>query len=208
MSSAEPLPPISPHWRTLVDAIRHCRQRVGNNEIAHAQLAAAINRGDVGCKIEQLVRRPYPHPSENISVVPPPDFFQRDMEAIAIPDGINLRARHDFRRHTFLGLAYELVEPYTVYVWGPNLERLWPAASTTTINSVPVSSPGSPDAWIDELFPGDAWRLHKPKRIHDRIVKEVAKHNKDAKKRDPDALEMVAPSLTAIRVAVKNRLQP
>jgi hypothetical protein len=203
VSSIEPLPPISPHWRTLEEAIQHCRQRVGNNEIAHTRLAAEINRGGIHCKIEQLNRST----RETVSVVLPPEFFQRDMEAFAIRDGIALRTRREFRKHTYLGLLYELVGPYVLYVWGPNLERLWPAASTTTINSEPAPSPGSPDAWIDELFPGDAWRLHKPKRVHGRIVEEVVKRNKDAKRRDPDALEMVAPSLTAIRGALKNRLQ-
>jgi hypothetical protein len=202
VNSDEPLPLVSPHWRPLRDAIAHGRQRVGHNDIAHAQLAAALNRGDVRCKIEQLVRRrPYPHPLENVSVVPPSDFFHRDMEAIAIPDGINLRARQDFRRHTFLGLAYELVEPYTVFVWGPHLEKLWPTSA------VPAFKPGSPEFWINEVFPDDTWQRHRVKRVHGRIVEEVVKRNKDAKKRDPDALEMVAPSLTAIRGALKNRLQ-
>jgi hypothetical protein len=64
--------------------------------------------------------------------------------------------------------------------------------------------PGSADAWIDELFP-DTWHLLKVEPMHGRIVEEVEKRNKEAKRRDKNAPLMVAPSLTALRAALKKR---
>jgi hypothetical protein len=212
VSSDEP-PLVSPHWRPLRDAIAHGRQRVDHNDIAHNQLAAAINRGDVRCKIEQLVRRgPYPHPLENVSVVLPPDFFQRDMEAIAIPDGINLRARHDFRRHTFLGLAYELVEPYTVYVWGSHLEKLWPTVVAVTAQKSVLPKPGTADAWIDVVAPNGAWRNSPGKELHrltaqhiDNLNIENERNAKKQGRKPPPSIKCPGPR--AFQIAVAKRHQ-
>jgi hypothetical protein len=67
--------------------------------------------------------------------------------------------------------------------------------------------PGSADAWIEELFSSN-WHLLKPKRMHDRIVKEVEKRNKEAQKRDDkNAPQLQTPSLSAFRAALKSRWQ-
>jgi hypothetical protein len=44
--------------------------------------------------------------------------------------------------------------------------------------------------------------------MHDRIIKEVKKRNEEAKKRDKDAPQLQAPSLTAFRDALNNRRAP
>jgi hypothetical protein len=71
--------------------------------------------------------------------------------------------------------------------------------------SLSTPRPGSADAWIEELFSSD-WRLLKPKAMHGRIATEVETRNKDPK-RDKNAPQLQAPSLSAIRAALKNRRQ-
>ena len=101
-----------------------------------------------------------------------------------------------------------------LYAWLPDLERIWPTVfppamqqSDEPAKPQPVSPrPGSADAWIEELFPND-WQLFTPKKVHDQVVKEVEKRNKDAQKRDKNAPQLQAPSLSAVRGALKERRQ-
>jgi hypothetical protein len=95
-----------------------------------------------------------------------------------------------------------------LYGWLPDLERIWPTVFPPAESPAEPTSPrpGSADAWIEELFPND-WRLFTPKTVHNQVVKEVETRNKDAQKRDKNAPQLQAPSLTAFRAALKSRRQ-
>jgi hypothetical protein len=177
-------------------AIEHVREQL-DRHVGDFDLASAINRRDVWIKLEAIDRRA--DPPKRVSMLLEDEFFR------------DFRIEPGWGKLLTVALVpnVRLPRDHVLYAWGPDLLRLWPSASSIAIRANPgsASSPGSADAWIDELFPRETWRLHKVKRIHDRFVKEVAKRNKAARKRDPNALEMVAPSLTAVREALKNRLQ-
>jgi hypothetical protein len=102
-------------------------------------------------------------------------------------------------------------------------------ARTTLANSLPASHaavqrtaespaeqkpktsprPGSADAWIEELFPNEAWRLLKPPRIHRAIEQKIETRNaelvREAKSRNEKATLLEHVSLTAVRDALKRR---
>src|SRR6202007_2137111 len=51
------LPLASPNWRPIGETLKYCRERTGHHELADLDVAAAVNDGRLGTKIEQFNRR-------------------------------------------------------------------------------------------------------------------------------------------------------
>jgi hypothetical protein len=90
----------------------------------------------------------------------------------------------------------------------PFLEPNLQASLGSTIKS---PRPGTADFWIDELFPNEAWRPLRPKRIYHAIELEINKRNAElaqkAKSHNQRIMLLEHVSETAVRTAVKRRLE-
>jgi hypothetical protein len=113
------LPLNSPNWWTYDKTVRYVRARMGDKDIADSDLVAAIERGDVPSKLEQ-VRMEYDPPARRSKLLTP-DFYQRDYKFVRFWDRWVLKPRTD----------QVLLGRWSVYFWGPKIERIWPTAAPT-----------------------------------------------------------------------------
>jgi hypothetical protein len=115
-------------------------------------------------------------------------------------------------------LVIELLEPkfppesYSFAIASPEaVDELLAAAHPSSRSATKPPRPGSADFWIGELFPNEAWRPLKPPRIHRTIEQEIEKRNAElvqkAKSRNEKATLLEHVSLTAVRDALKRRLE-
>jgi len=108
------LPLDSPNWWTYDTTVRYVRARMGDKDIADSDLVAAIERGDVPSKLEQ-VQLQYDPPARR-SILLTPDFYQRDYKFVRFWDRWVLKPRTD----------QVLLGRWSIYFWGPEIERIWP----------------------------------------------------------------------------------
>ena len=114
------LPLNDPRWWTYDKTARYVRARMGDKVIADSDLVAAIERGDVPSKLEQ-VQMQYDPPARRSKLLTP-DFYQRDYKWVPYFGQWVLTPRTDQR----------LLGRWAVYFWGPKIEKIWPSAAPTT----------------------------------------------------------------------------
>jgi hypothetical protein len=211
----------------MTDVLARLCPHTGSRNVAASDLTEAMAKGDLHC----LSRYPTHHriwerqlvsflcwagyelsgwSDGKLRVFKRPEFAQPGLMSW---DGKLFAVRRPGIKFTQPGLMGGVL-----YAWLPDLERIWPTVfppvmqqseepAEWPVEQKPTSPrPGSADAWIEELFPS-TWRLLKPKKMHAEIVKEVEKRNEEAKKRGKNAPRLQAPSMTAIRAALKSRRQ-
>jgi hypothetical protein len=198
MSSDEPLPLDDPRWVPLESPHKLRTQRTGDRHLAAEDLTKLLaTPPPLGVRSMRRYSGHYRDPDRpDLERELPPFAFWTEHALSSWSDGLFIRPA---RQHT-------VVRAVGFYAWKPDLEQIWPDMFPPS-TVAPSPGPGSADFWIDEVFPDDAWRQYRPTQVYDGIVKEIEKRNKEAKTRNPDALPIIAPSLTAVRDALKNRPQ-
>jgi hypothetical protein len=121
------LPLVSPNWWNGTKAVLYVRASMGGSNIADGDLRAAIERGDVRAKIEQ-VRRNYNPPARRSELLKP-DFFQREFKLVQhFGAPLALMSRTD----------QNLLGQWEIYYWGPDVEKIWPTGTVATTASSPI----------------------------------------------------------------------
>jgi hypothetical protein len=160
------LPLNSPNWWTYDKAVRYVRAQKGDKDIADVDLVTAIAKGDVPSKLEQ-VRMQYDPPARRSKLLTP-EFYQRDYKFIQHWGRWMLAPRTDQR----------LLGSWDIYLWGPKIEKIWPAWAAATAPASPIM--------------GTARRRPGPKVTADwRLVYAAAAHEFKGKHgRMPSAIEL------------------
>jgi hypothetical protein len=113
---ARTLPLDDARWWTWKHAIEHVHQVRVHLAIALHELATAINRRDVHCKMDAL----NPGPPPRRVVVPLEDKF---FEAFHVEPSRGGLVPVSYRPDV------QLFREHALFAWGPDVERLWPTAS-------------------------------------------------------------------------------
>jgi hypothetical protein len=154
------LPLISSNWWTFDKTLRHVRAYFGNRDIADVDLVAAIERGDVPSKLEQMLYDPPARRSKLLEL----EFYQHDYKWIKHWGQPMLQSRTNQR----------LLGRWDIYFWGPKVEQLWPMTPSPALS--PPSPPSPPtvghgrqrswaSAWILRACPNGSWRRMQNKAI-------------------------------------------
>jgi hypothetical protein len=155
-------PLVSPHWWPCAKALQHVRTLMGGADIADSDLVSAIERGNIRSKLEQVLSKLDP-PARRSELLTP-QFYQRD---------------YRFVRHPGLPLALQPRKPdqalagrWGIYLWGPDIEKLWPGESPSGDENHTESEPekfSTLDLPKSQRRPGPQprqdWRTH--------VVREV-----------------------------------
>jgi hypothetical protein len=211
MSTPAALPLDDPRWLPMTDIFARLHPRLGGQAPAEHDLSMALAEGRLHC-LNRYQTRGGVWERKLISLL---CWIGREVQYWSRGRFTTRRQQNwscpkswaDPRLSFHLcdrGVGFDQSSFGILYAWQPDLERIWPAIFPPIETTQSSSKPGSADAWIDELFP-TTWHLLKPEPMHGRIVEEIEKRNKEARRRDKNAPLMVAPSLTALRAALKKR---
>jgi hypothetical protein len=140
------LPLTDGRWWPLAKAVAYVEANVGDDHIARHDFAAAVNGGDVPCKIEHHNQRT----GERSRCLLTVRDYEMTARGLLRPRTTDIwtqgpRTTEELERNRRIAARYPLIMPrYALFFWSPRIKKIWPDEASEADEAGDLSSPLKP----------------------------------------------------------------